>query len=315
MAKGKIVQSWTMKSTSVTGGHRGMSQKSAYNCDYDQKHQNHNKGKCDSVFKVFGNPEAVVAKAAMGCEAVNLSNTMKGKGGRPIDSFARQFEFSFPKGQEPKNLEEWKVLARDALTLIAKRLDVSKEDLAKHSFATVHMNKSNPHMDLIVSKSINGKIHSKINSLHLSNSLRVMTNKTMLKLGIDYAKYEPLGTGRKKKWQYEQKQAKEAEQKALEASKQANIDTLKANQANEELNLTKADLKTLKRFNTNYGKELKIWFESQDEKAALKSENKLQKMHNKIKKRFSDKVLNKLGHYGATEEAEKKKKRKIGLRM
>lgn len=261
MAKGKIVKSWRVTSYNINNGHRGMTGVSSYNCDYEQKHKNHKASKCDRVFKVFGNPERVVAIAARECEAVNYKNIMNGKGGRPISEFGRQFEFSFPKGKEPKTDEEWRVLAREALILIAKRIGISKEDLAKHSFATVHMNKKNPHMDLVVSKAINGKIHSKLNSDYLSNSLRAMSNAVMLKLGADFGTYEPVSKGRRQKWQKEQEEAKKALEETQEEKKR---------------------ITSISKVFKSYAKTLALWFESQEEKEELKLSKKMQKQVNDV---------------------------------
>ena len=123
-------------------------------------------------------------------------------------------------------------------------------------------------------------------------------------MGVDVKKYTPKMTGQKDKplWKAREEKAEEAK------------NTIKqAENAQEQLDMTKADLRALKKFNTNFANELKVWFESKDEKQALKSEQKLEKMNQKARQRFSDNVLNQLGPYEAVDEAEKKKKRKTGI--
>jgi hypothetical protein len=296
---GKIVKGWRMESTAVTDGHRGMAAIAAYNCDYEQKHRNHKPEKCDSVFKVFGSPEKVVAIAAHYCNQVNLRNKMSGKGGRPIADFGRQFEVSFPKGWEPKTKDDWKGLAEAMLRPMAEHLGVKLQDLAKHSFGTVHMNKKNPHMDIVVSKAINGKIHSKINSNHLSNKVRASVNAYMsTKLKLSYDDYKPISRGRKQKWQHEQKQAEKAQKAAIQERKATN----------QQGRLLQKVGKVFK----SYGNTLSKWFEAQDERTE-------QKLVKKMQRQISASI-----EYGATEEmleqfktanneAEQKKKRKTGL--
>lgn len=302
------MKSWIVKQKQIKKSYEGLARHSNYLID--EKRPSH---KGTEITVLCGSSEDIASAHDLRAK----DRQEQGLRGGGIRNKATSFVLSLPPEIRPDH-KQWKRILGSVYIELGKALGVDKKELFKHSFAVLHEREGGaPHVHLLCSNVVNGEYHKDLTKYAGLNAVKRGLNLGVkAQLGIDWRKHKPenpncgdmpLHVAREKK-------AKEAEQKAIEASKQANIDTLKANQANEELNLTKADLKTLKRFNTNYGKELKIWFESQDEKSALKSESKLQKMHNKIKKRFSDRVLNELGHYGATAEAENKKNRKTGVK-
>lgn len=303
------MKSWVVKQKQIKKGDKGLARHSSYLMD--EKRPSH---KGTEITRLYGSSEAI----AFAHDLRAKDRQEKGLRGGGIVNKASSFVLSLPPEIKPTR-KQWRKILGSVYTELGKATGADKQDLANHSFAVLHEREGGaPHVHLLCSNVVNGEYYKDLTKYAGLNAVKRGLNLGVkAQLGIDWRKHKPenpncgdmpLHVAREKK-------AKAAEEKALEASKQANTATLKAQQANEELNLTKSDLKTLKRFNTNYGKELKIWIDSQDEKQVLKSEAKLQKMDSKIKKRFSDRVLNEMGHHQATEAAENKKKRKIRLKL
>lgn len=138
---------------------------------------------------------------------VDLKNS-RGKGGRPIGSYAVSFDFTIPKGTVRPTAEQWRAIGMDVLKLLKKEIPALKMN---HIFMNIH-DQNNPHLNLVVSKVINGKRERKIDQKALLSKLKSVYSNSVLKhTNFNYKDYEPLEENlgkRKEAWQINQEQIK-----------------------------------------------------------------------------------------------------------
>ncbi|WP_205903768.1 hypothetical protein, partial [Pseudomonas viridiflava] len=85
----------------------------------------------------------------------DMDNSQK-KGGRPVQGYAQSFVFGLPPSVQKPTPEQWKSITNDILKELAKKLGIEVTDFKGKIFANVH-EQDNPHLNLVVSRIINGK--------------------------------------------------------------------------------------------------------------------------------------------------------------
>ena len=144
-------------------------------------------------------------------EALNLDlqNASK-KGGRPVQSYAVSFDFTVPKNSIRPTMEQWRLIFKDVREFMKKELP---ELTNEHFYANIH-DQDNPHMNLVISKVINGKRIRKVDQRAFLRGLKKVHSDSVLEhTGFDYRDYEPLQTNlgkRQKQWQLTQKSIEKA---------------------------------------------------------------------------------------------------------
>lgn len=163
------------------------------------------------IIPIYGDENAFITKCSQEASEVDLKNQLKGKGGRPTEGLAISFNFNLPKNSIRPTAEQWRNISRDLSKVLKSGID---DRLQKdHVYMNVH-DQSNPHLNLCVSKFIDGKRSRQVDQKPLLNKLKTEFNKAVLKhCDFDYRDYIPeeekLGK-RKQKWAHDKKQVDKA---------------------------------------------------------------------------------------------------------
>lgn len=194
------IKNWTVTSESVKGKATGLIKYVQYLNKPD--HPNHEN---TDIWNIF--PEEKQTKFIKKCadEALTLDmkNHEKGKGGRPVESYAVSFDFILPPNTIRPTKDQWIAIAKDIYKVV--RDGVDGELTQDHVYMNIH-DQSNPHLNLVVSKVIDGERERKIDQKLILSKMKTQFNKSvLLHCNFDYMDYEPenIGLGkRKKRWQY-----------------------------------------------------------------------------------------------------------------
>lgn len=221
MAKGHI-KNWTITSESIKGKQGGLIGYIAYL--NDPKHPNHKNTEIKPIFAPQREQENIFIKKC--CEEVldlNLKNQKAKKGGSPIQSYAVGFDLVLPPGTVQPTQEQWKKIAQDTFRTAKANLDGTLTQ--EHVYMNIH-DQANPHLNLVISKVIDGKRERKVDQKAFLHELKQSFNKSVLEhCGVDYKEYVPdnveLGK-RKKRWQYDIDQIKKAHKQFEALIKYAN---------------------------------------------------------------------------------------------
>lgn len=166
------------------------------------------KHKNTEFITVYGHPNEFIKKCQLEALEVDMANQKKGKGGRPTEGLAVSFDFTLPKNTIRPTQEQWKKIGKDLALTLKDNIDGKLKK--NHIFMNVH-DQSNPHLNMVVSKFMDGKRVRKVDQKALLSKLKSQYNKSVLQhCDFDYRDYEPeeigLSKKRQKAWQLEQQQ-------------------------------------------------------------------------------------------------------------
>lgn len=119
----------------------------------------------------------------------NLERKKAKKGGRDICSYAQSFVFSLPPDIY-LNDEQWKQVAMSVFCDLANYLNLPKTTLSKSCFINLH-DQDNQHINLVISKVINGKVCKDIQKKAVLALLKQSFNSAVLKtVNINHLTYK-----------------------------------------------------------------------------------------------------------------------------
>lgn len=201
--KSKSVSNYFVRSESIKNGSRGL----VGYVDYlkDKEHKNH-KDRTSEIIHLGGKAENFLDTVVGEADKLQLQRDKAKKGGRPISSLAQSFVFAMPSSFVGKpTRKEYQAMAKDMLLVIADKLDLSLSDLKDHVYMNVHVNENNPHINILVGRTIKGQNYEKILTRpSTSNALKRESVRTVKRvLGLDIKDFKPVlppGTTRGKRW-------------------------------------------------------------------------------------------------------------------
>ena len=112
------------------------------------------------------------------------------KGGRPISSYAQSFVLSLPEDVRLE-VSEWKKVARCIFKDLALFLEIEPVKFKDYCFLNLHIQK-NQHLNILISKVIDGNVVRNIQRKAINNILKQSFNVAMKhQIGFDNQTYEP----------------------------------------------------------------------------------------------------------------------------
>lgn len=256
------IKNWFVRSERLKDKHNGLIRYSKYLISVE--HANHKN--TDRIIPIYNTIENFIQICSNECINLDLGNSQK-KGGRPVQSYAQSFVFSLPDTVAKPTPEQWKSITSDVLKELAKKLEIDVKDFKGRVFANVH-DQANPHLNLVVSRVINGKALKTLDQKGtIGIAKKAFNASTLARCGLDVSVYEPFETNRGPhlaKWQLQQKDTEEAlKQFGLEA---------------EKLNLEVARAKGLTKYSAMLNTQILKWIEAVntfDEKQEKRQENRI----------------------------------------
>lgn len=163
------------------------------------------------IIHIYGSENEFIKKCSQEAAELDLANQLKGKGGRPTEGLAISYNFILPKNSIRPTKEQWTEIARDLSKVLKENID---DRLGKnHVYMNVH-DQNNPHLNMAVSKFIDGQRSRQVDQKSLLSKLKTEFNQSVLKhCDFDYRDYVPeeekLGK-RKQKWAHDKNQIQKA---------------------------------------------------------------------------------------------------------
>jgi hypothetical protein len=175
----------------------------------------------------------------------NLARKKAKKGGRNISSYCQSFVFSLPPDIQ-LNDQQWKNIAMAVFCDLADHLGVSKRVLANNSFINLH-DQDNQHINLVVSKVINGVVCRDLQRKAIIAFLKQSFNAAVLKLvNIDNRDYQPQ-TSRAKRFNKHYFEENKVIINALHSNQKVNFEFYECNNSDQPIK-QKAKPKRTRRF-------------------------------------------------------------------
>lgn len=203
------IKNWTVTSEAVKNKTSGLIKYINYlNNPNIDKHAN---TEIKNIFKDHRKGSKFIKKCAEEAISLDLKNAENGKGGRPVDSYAVSFDFILPKGTIRPTVEQWRAIAKDIFKVVKSGVDGNLTQ--DHVYMNIH-DQDNPHLNLVVSKIIDGQRERKIDQKAILSKMKLQFNKSVLDhCGFDYRDYVPQETNlgpRQKTWQLDIKKLEKA---------------------------------------------------------------------------------------------------------
>ena len=194
------IKNWTVTSEAVKNKTSGLIKYINYlNNPNIDKHEN------TEIKNIFKDPEKgskFIKKCSEEAISLDLKNAENGKGGRPVESYAVSFDFILPKNTIRPTADQWKSIAKDIYKVVKSSVDNNLTQ--EHVYMNIH-DQENPHLNLVVSKIIDGNRERKIDQKAILSKMKLQFNKSVLDhCDFDYKDYVPEQTNlgpRKKTWQ------------------------------------------------------------------------------------------------------------------
>lgn len=198
-----MLKNWTVISKPIKDKGTGLKKYLRYLVS--EKHKNHvNK---TTIKPILGDIDRFHLKTIFQITKQELQTAKAKKGGRGFNSFAQSIVFSLPPDlPTPITSQQWKLISKDIVTELKAFLDLTNTELKDHLFINVH-DQDNPHLNLVISKVINGVTRKELQQKSIVRVLKQAFNLSVLKhTGLDHSQYQPK-TKRKKRYnsQYYQK--------------------------------------------------------------------------------------------------------------
>lgn len=218
------MQQWTTISKPIKNHIAGLSNYMIYL--EDNQHKNH-KGKTNEIIPIFGDSKIFRQSVVKNCAEVDYKNQLKRKGGRPLSSMAQSFVFSLPPGVTKPTKKQWEKIAEVLILKICTQFKIPPQHAEKYIFSNVH-DQSNPHLNLVVSKTRNGEVFKDLQRSQIIKSLKLsFTTQYQLLTGYNPNDYQVIKKNspkkRKPRWLYEKEKREELER--LEKEKINNLPT------------------------------------------------------------------------------------------
>jgi len=222
MSRKKQIKNFFVRSETIQNGSRGFYGYVEYL--KDSQHKNHKER--TTVVEIH-EPEHFKRNVVAEADELQATIDKRGKGGRPISSFAQSFVFSPPVGFHKPTKSEWKKMAGDFLDVIAEKLNVSKKSLSDHVMINIH-DQSNSHLNILVGRIQNGKNYQQVLTRpSTTNALKRQFERSMrLHCGKDIGDYVPVvpsGSTKGARWDERRKY-----EDALKAKEQKRLEDIRA---------------------------------------------------------------------------------------
>lgn len=209
------IKNWTVTSMAVKGKTSGLIKYINYlNNPNEESHIRKN----TQIINIFNkNKESAFIKKC--CEeaiTLDMANQEKNLGGRPVESYAVSFDLVLPKNTIRPTTDQWKSIAKDIYKTIAGRTDGKLTQ--EHVYMNIH-DQDNPHLNVVVSKILDGKRERKIDQKAMLNAIKMQFNKSVLEhCNFDYRDYIPVNENLGKRledWQFQQQKESKAIEKVF----------------------------------------------------------------------------------------------------
>lgn len=211
------LKNWFVRSERIKDKHNGLIQYLKYLTA--SEHPNH-KGRT-TIQPLYGSVEAIIQACSSEAIQLDLKNS-RTKGGRPVHSYAQSFTFVLPGTVKKPTAEQWRLIFKDVAVALAQKLCIPPESLKGKAFANIH-EQNNPHLNLVVSRVINGKYQRPLDQKGTINTLKMaFTNATLKHCGLNVGSYNPENTNqgrRQKNWQRQQEEAQRQIKAATDTTK------------------------------------------------------------------------------------------------
>lgn len=233
------IKNWFVRSEAITGKEQGALAYAHYLQDeHHPNHQNRTK-----VHILHNNSVQLALKAIDQAYLIDKHNAKARKGGRPVSSYMQSFVFAIPESVKLTK-EQWRGISKAIINDLAERLEIPPKTLLNHSSLVLHQ-QANPHLNIIVSRGIEGRTYQQaLTRPSTTNLLKRTFNKVMLDLGYSFEDYQPKSKPNKKlkRWQeLNEKEktinkAKKQLEKLIQASKSGDLKNV--NRQTNRLNKT-----------------------------------------------------------------------------
>ncbi|NGZ68710.1 coiled-coil domain-containing protein 22 [Vibrio aestuarianus subsp. cardii] len=192
------IKNWFVRSEAITDKALGAIRYARYLTD--ENHPNH-KVKT-TILHIHSRPVDIALTAIKEAYNADLNNAKKQKGGRPTSSYLQSFVFSLP-ADVLLNDEQWKEVSKTLVKDLAERLNISTKQILKYSSLVLHK-QSNPHLNLIVCRTMNGQsFQQSLTRPSTTNLLKTSFNRELIRCGYDFQDYKPKSKRNKrlKRWE------------------------------------------------------------------------------------------------------------------
>lgn len=192
------IKNWFVRSEAITEKEQGAL---AY-AHYLQDHNHPNHKDRTTVQVIHNQPVQIALNAIQQAYTIDQRNAQAQKGGRPISSYMQSFVFSVPESTHLTKTQ-WKCISKTLIKELATRLDITPKTLLENCSLVLHQ-QQNPHLNIIVSRGINGRsFQQQLTRPSTTNLLKRTFNKAMLDCGYSIEDYTPKHKPNKKlkRWQ------------------------------------------------------------------------------------------------------------------
>lgn len=120
-----------------------------------------------------------------------IDNKIRGR--REPNNYATSFVLALPKDIKNPTVEQWKIIADDAVENLAKALDIDHEKLKKLTHIVLHdEQKKASHVNLVVSNVIDKQLVKKISQYKATHTVKTSLNSSVKRLlGVCNTEYTP----------------------------------------------------------------------------------------------------------------------------
>jgi hypothetical protein len=299
-----MISNWLVKTKQIKKGLDGLVRHSNYllSCDRPAHYKT-------KIMLLFGSAENIV-NAHSKRKELRQKQGLRGGG---IRNYATSFVMSLPSDVGHPTVSNWKSSMREVFEGLESATGIDKRVLFKHSMAVLHNESESgkcSHIHLLISNVIVDKYIKKLTQYQSTHNAKQGFNKGIKRtLGISNYDYtpkfhnlidKPLWLARKEKKDVEDQISKER------------FDL--ANERRSKAREVQRNVRKLGKVMIAYGKNLKRWFESQEQKEEIKYAKKMQKQIDDLYSYgFNGEQL--VDIIEATRIAEKKKSKKTGLKL
>ena len=182
------MKNWIVISKPVKQQFKGLSRYLAYLTS--ESHKNHIGN--TTIIPIVGSAIQVQRNINNAVIQRDYERAKSRKGGRSISSYAQSFVLSLPKSIEPRpDIEVWKKISKELVRTISYYTTDNISDLKNNIFINLH-DQDNPHLNIVVSKVIDGNVIKAIQQKSIVNALKKTFNFAILKhLGLSPSDYKP----------------------------------------------------------------------------------------------------------------------------
>jgi len=170
------MKNWTVISKPVKKCFNGLSAYTHYLTS--RKHRNHKRTR---IVRIHNTPQKFVGHCTKQVFLRDIERDKSRKGGRPISSYAQSFVFSMPPDIQLTDTQ-WKAIAKSIYFDLARFLDLSPNQLKDSVFINLHDQK-NQHLNIVVSKVINGRVAREVQQKGITQYLKLSFNNAVLRHG------------------------------------------------------------------------------------------------------------------------------------